>query len=92
VAQVQGHPTEARGYLDQLLRSSPTSTAALLLRGDVAAKQGDREQARRDYAQATRILQAGGDSDSVSLRRSSSATAARLETVQARLRRLDRRR
>lgn len=87
-ARNEGRTGDARGYLDELLRASQNSSAALLLRGDVAASQGDRQQARRDYEEATRVLEAHRDADSALLRRTSSAYAARLRVVQAKLRAL----
>jgi hypothetical protein len=66
------------------------SSAGLLLRGDIAARQGDRQQARRDYEEAVEVLQGGRDTDSTTMRRGPRAVAARIAAVQARIGNLDR--
>jgi tetratricopeptide (TPR) repeat protein len=90
VARAQGWLDEARDHVDELLRASPNSSAGLLLRGEISAKLGDTQQARRDFDEATRVLRARRDTDSAALGRAPAAVTARLGTVQSRARGLDR--
>jgi hypothetical protein len=68
LARVEGRLFDARSNLTALVTLSPNSTAALILLGDVAVKQGDRASARKYYDSARGILEADRDPDSVQAR------------------------